>query len=200
MNGSRRTPPRKKQNLAAPKRAIAADALAADNAALVRLHQFSSDLLTTRALPDLLQGAVDAALELTGADFGNLQLYDKASDTLEIVGQRGFERPFLEHFKRTRPGDAGTCAEAARVYERVIVEDVATCPIFVGTPELKVLEAAGVRAVQSTPIVSRDGRLLGIFSTHWRTRHQIDDRTARILAGRSPDGMAEQVEGRGYFH
>ena len=52
--------------------------------------------------------------------------------------------------------------------ERVIVEDVRNSPIFAGTPALEVMLAAGAQAVQSTPLISRSGRVLGMFSTHYR--------------------------------
>jgi len=37
--------------------------------------------------------------------------------------------------------------------ERVVVEDVTTSPVFAGTAALDVVLAAGVRAVQSTPLL-----------------------------------------------
>jgi len=38
-----------------------------------------------------------------------------------------------------------------------------------------------VRAVQSTPLVSRSGQLLGMFSTHYKAPHRPDDRTLQFL-------------------
>jgi PAS domain-containing protein len=49
----------------------------------------------------------------------------------------------------------------------VIVPDVETSSLFVGTPSLEVLREAGVRAVQSTPMKSRTGTLVGILTTQW---------------------------------
>src|SRR4030095_1147949 len=40
-----------------------------------------------------------------------------------------------------------------------------------GTQEQLDYRRAGVRGVQSTPLWSRTGRLLGMLSTHWRTPH-----------------------------
>ena len=52
--------------------------------------------------------------------------------------------------------------------ERVIVEDVTTSPIFAGIPALKVMLSAGCRAVQSTPLLTRAGRLArDIFDPLW---------------------------------
>ena len=41
-----------------------------------------------------------------------------------------------------------------------------------GSEDLETYRQTGIRAVQSTPLVSRAGRLLGMISTHWRNPHQ----------------------------
>lgn len=57
----------------------------------------------------------------------------------------------------------------------VVVDDVTKSPIFVGTISLTVMLEAGVRAVQSTPLVSRSGRLIGVISTHYSERFIPND-------------------------
>jgi hypothetical protein len=44
----------------------------------------------------------------------------------------------------------------------------ATSYLFVGTPALDAMMAASARAVHSTPLLSRSGRLMGVISTHWQ--------------------------------
>ena len=51
--------------------------------------------------------------------------------------------------------------------ERVVIEDVTQSPIFIGSDALAVLLNEGVLGVQSTPLVSRSGKLLGILSTYF---------------------------------
>jgi signal transduction histidine kinase/CheY-like chemotaxis protein len=63
----------------------------------------------------------------------------------------------------------------------VVVPDVETCDFIVGTPALQDHRNAGIRAVQSTPLISRGGRLLGMISTHWRTPHEPAERDLRLL-------------------
>jgi GAF domain-containing protein len=111
---------------------------------------------------------------------GTLQLYDTASETLRLVAHQGFKAPFLDHFAVVRD-EPSTCREAMRHRERVIVEDVAQSPIFRGTPEMAVLEEASVGAIQSTPLVARDGKLLGMFSTHWKEPHRLDADSLQLL-------------------
>jgi signal transduction histidine kinase/DNA-binding response OmpR family regulator len=142
------------------------DRLLADLGRLTRLQQVSTRLVQTTHLAELLEEILDAAIEITDADMGNIQLFEGGA--LRIVAQRGFERPFLEYFRSVKDPSAA-CGAAMLARERVVVDDVRTDPIFAGTPAGEALLAAGARAVQATPLLSRSGRLLGIFSTHYRT-------------------------------
>jgi PAS domain S-box-containing protein len=63
----------------------------------------------------------------------------------------------------------------------VIVEDVTRSPIFEGGEALQVQLAAGVRAVQSTPLRSRSGTPLGAISTHYMTARRPSERSLRFL-------------------
>lgn len=154
--------------------------LAAEHAALARLHEVSTRLVSEDALPTLLQAVVDAAIAVSDAHMGNVQLYDAAAHSLRIVAHRGFQQPFLDYFEVVQCGTA-ICGEALRLGMRVTVEDVLQSPLFLGTPMMAVMEAAGVRAIQSTPMRARSGMLLGMFSTHWAEPHRPDEGTLRIL-------------------
>jgi len=62
-----------------------------------------------------------------------------------------------------------------------MVPDIEACDFMAGTPDLDAYRRSGIRAVQSTPLVSRSGRLLGMISTHWREPHQPTERALRPL-------------------
>src|SRR5262249_44880660 len=51
---------------------------------------------------------------------------------------------------------------------------------FTGTA-LEMQCKVGVRAVQSTPLVSRSGKPIGMFSTHYKKQHRPDESTLRLL-------------------
>jgi signal transduction histidine kinase/ActR/RegA family two-component response regulator len=63
--------------------------------------------------------------------------------------------------------------------ERIIIEDVNRDPAF--EPHRPVAASAGYRAVQSTPIKSRSGTVLGMLSTHFRAPHRPSERDERLL-------------------
>jgi DNA-binding transcriptional regulator YdaS (Cro superfamily) len=138
---------------------------------LATVDILSSTPVVARARPlrtDMVESALDRALSATGARMGNVQL--ARSDGLHIVAQRGFAPPFLEFFARVSH-DGSACGAALKQCKRIVVADVATDPIFVGTVAGSVLKEAHVRAVQSTPLLASSGWVLGVLSTHYEERH-----------------------------
>ncbi len=154
--------------------------LTGDLEAMKRLQAVGALLLGVGNLQTTLDAIVEAAMAITGADMANLQLLDPASGDLRIRAHRGFDPSWVDFWDHAYTGK-GSCHVALERGERVIVEDVATDPIFAGTPALAVQLKAGVRAVQSTPLVSRSGKALGMFSTHFKTPHRPDERSLRLL-------------------
>src|SRR5262249_53077955 len=67
--------------------------------ALEKLNALSSVLWSTRRLTEGLEQMLNAAIELMGADKGNIQLFDDERGVLTIAAHRGFDRDFLECFK-----------------------------------------------------------------------------------------------------
>ena len=64
------------------------------------------------------------------------------------------------------------------------------------TADLDAYRRSGIRAVQSTPLISRSGRLLGMISTHWRNPHQPTELSLRpfdVLARQAAD-LIERVQ------
>jgi hypothetical protein len=139
-----------------------------------------------RALQEQLDFALSAALRITG-DIGNVQLFDPLRCSLRIASQCGFGDDFLSFFGETHEAEAA-CGTALLRGARVIVEDVAADPIFIGTEACQVMLAAGARAVQSTPLRSSSGAPLGIISTHYHQPTRPSDADLRII-----DRLARQT-------
>ena len=95
--------------------------------------------------------------------------------------QHGFQQPFLDFFARVTGEDAAACGKALQSAGRVIVHDVATSEVFSGQPSREVLLTAGVRAVQSTPLISSRGVVLGMISTHFPQPHTPSDHELRLI-------------------
>jgi two-component sensor histidine kinase len=138
------------------------------------------------------------AIAISGADRGNLQLFDEASHSLRIVAQQGFG---LKFFDSVDHHVAASCGTAMTSNEQVIVDDVLTSEIFIDQPAQKLLLEAGIRAVISTPLRSSKGNLLGVISTHFSRPGHPSERQLRltnILARQAADYLerkhSEQVQ------
>lgn len=160
--------------------------LDADLHALNRLHNLSTLYLQDKNWDHVLKEIVDSAVDITGADFGNIQLLDPESHQLKIMAHQGFPKWWLDYWNTVSEGQ-GTCGTALEKGKRIIVEDVENNPIFNGET-LDVQLKAGVRAVQSTPIMTRTGKPLGMFSTHYKNPHRPNQREIQLL-----DLLASQI-------
>jgi hypothetical protein len=131
---------------------------------------------TNRLLDDIL----DAAMRITRADMGNIQLLNVRTGLLEIAIQQGFEAEFLDFFATV--GDhEGACGTAMSNGQRTIVDDVTESPIFARTDAGVVLLRAGVRAVQSTPLRNHADELVGMLSTHYRRVYRPESQDLELL-------------------
>lgn len=116
------------------------------------------------SLGRVLDRALETALSLLRADLGNIQITDPATGALRIAVQAGFSAEFLQYFAVVSD-DSSACGRAARDLAQVVIADVREDPRFAAHREIAA--ASGFPAVQSTPLVDQDGRLLGMLSTHY---------------------------------
>ena len=127
-----------------------------------------------------LKEILNVAIEITGADKGNIQLLNGDSESLRLVTQIGFEDPFVELFECGDNGDSA-CGVALKSKQPVIVEDIDKSEIYAGKPSLQAMHDADVLAVESVPLVSSEGNALGIISTHFRHAHRPSEQELRLM-------------------
>ena len=153
--------------------------LAAELTGMQRLHELVRRLLACSDRETALHDVLVVAMEITRATQGQVYVLDKAGDQLSLVSHLGFDRQPLEKLAALMNDERAEYAHAVRGSERVIVEDVRAEPQFA---ELRAIaESSGFRAVQATPLVSRDGTALGVLSTHYMDPHRPSERDLRLL-------------------
>jgi PAS domain S-box-containing protein len=155
--------------------------LAADLAGMRLLHEISAHFVSQENLHGLLETIVDAAISITGAAKGHIQLLHAATGELGITTHRGYDRAFIEYFSHIHPGTVA-CGTAAQTRQCVVVEDVARSPLFLAEPRaLDLVLTAGVRAMVCTPLLAHTGQLVGVLSAHFTAPHRPSDRKLRLL-------------------
>ena len=153
-----------------------------DLEATTRLYELGAQCADSKvAFEQCLNSILETGIAITRADKGTIQLLEGESETPTIAVQHGFDESFLQFFASVRPDDATTCGAAMQCSERIVVEDVARSEIFSDPRSVGVLLEAGVQALQSTPLVSSGGKILGIISTHFSTPHRPSQRELRFM-------------------
>lgn len=152
------------------------------------LHDVSGMLVDDDTVGSLYQKIVDAATLVMRSDFGTMQRIADDTGDLELIAHRGLDEAALRYWERVYPGRATTCGKALQSCTRVVVPDFETCSFIVGSDDLIAFRRAGVRSAQSTPLITRDGRMVGMITTHWTREHAPGERELRLL-----DIMARQA-------
>jgi PAS domain S-box-containing protein len=147
----------------------------------LRLQEISTLLIQERDVDGLHLRILDAAIELMSSDMGSIQAYHPERKALRLLAWRGFPAQSAAFWEWVGLDSGSSSAVALSKGQRIIVPDLEKSEFITGTPHADEYRRAGIRAVQSTPLVSRSGRLLGMFSTHWRAPHQPSERALRAL-------------------
>jgi PAS domain S-box-containing protein len=127
---------------------------------------------------------VEVAKTLMRSDFASMQQYFPhlgVKGELKLIGHYGFSEEAKKFWAWVRADSSCTCGVAIARRERVIASDVANTAFMAGTADQKQLLAAGIRAAQTTPLLSRRGELVGMISTHWKVPHEPSERDLRLL-------------------
>jgi PAS domain S-box-containing protein len=173
---------------AAVERARSEEALRTSEAQLPReledtkkLQAISRLFIEEENIDSLYEQLLTAAMAFMGAACGSIQMLDEERQKLRLLAWKGFH-PEAAAYWQTVDFGAGTVSAAAfRSGERVIVPDVRTSDLLVGSDSHQYYELSGIVAVQSTPLISRSGRLVGLIATHWREPHEPHERELRLL-------------------
>jgi two-component sensor histidine kinase len=177
---------------------LSQERLANELAATKRLQEISSELLGERQVEGLYQKIVDAAASIMHSDFASMQIYHPERGELWLLANRGFSLEAANFWKRVTPKSATSCGIALGTVRRAIIADTEEDALVIGD-DLEMCCRAGVRAMQSTPLRSRGGAILGMISTHWRRPYRPQEQELYhldILARQAADlierSLAEQ--------
>lgn len=155
--------------------------LAAEVAGAQTLQSISTRLISEATQESLLEQLLDAALELMGADSASLQMLEPDQKSLTLIGWRNMHPESVAFWRHVSIGSSTSCSHALRDHRRVVIPDIEACDFMAGTEDLRQSRRSGVRSVQSTPLHSRSGALLGMISTHWSRPHTPTDADFRLF-------------------
>ena len=170
-------------NSMSPDHSSAADSarLAQDLANAIALQKISTRLIREKDLNALYRELVRAAMSIMRADMGSMQVFDTARNELYLLASENFHADSARFWEWVSVGEASSCGKALESGERILVPDVEDCEFMTGSEDLGQYRKSGIRAVQSTPLISRDGLPIGMISTHWAAPHRPAEEQLRML-------------------
>ena len=144
------------------------------------LQRVSAEMIREDNVQSLFDTIMDAAIAIMQSQYASMQIFDPERGELNLLNARGFDAAATELWKSVTESSTSTSGRALQAGQRVTVSEVLTCD-FLGTADREAFRRLGVRAVQSTPLYSRTGELLGMISTHWSEPHEPSEREQRLL-------------------
>src|SRR6266478_2889939 len=130
-------------------------------------NQILEMVATGRPLAVILDGLCRLVDKLCDKSLASILLMDPNGRCLRRGAGPSFPEAFLAAVDGVEIGPCvGSCGTAAYRKEQVIVSDIATDPLWADYRELAL--AYGLRAGWSTPILSSDGSVLGVFGVYGR--------------------------------
>jgi signal transduction histidine kinase len=148
------------------------------------LQHLSAQLIEGQGSERLYETVVDAALWIMRSDYATMQVLHPGRGShgeLRLIASRGLDEAAKQRFEWVSAKDATTCARALQTKARVIAPDLVQCEFMAGSAGQAALLEVGIRASQTTPLISRSGKTLGMMSTHWSEPHQPSERDFRLL-------------------
>jgi len=158
--------------------------LAAELADTRLLRDISAQLIEEGDEQALYEKIVDAVAAIMRSDFATMQMFYPERGyrgELRLLASRGLDPEGQRLWEWVKFDTGSTCGHALRTGQRVVATDIATSDFLAGTAGGAALLAAGIRAAQSTPLVSRNGSFLGMISSHWRQPHSPSERDLRLM-------------------
>jgi len=121
----------------------------------------------TVVLRDFMQATIIRA----GVAHGTVQIRDSVYRGLALAGHQGFDRKFTNFFSYVE-GSGSACGHALEQAGQVLIADVLEAKEFTEAARAVVLDA-GIRSVQSTPLLDESGEVWGMVSTHSPLPHNL---------------------------
>jgi len=146
-----------------------------------RLLEFSALLIDDGRTDAPYDQILDAAMAIMHSDFGSIHAFDGEGDGLRLLASRNSHSDSENRWAAVGAHVGTIFGATLRRGERVVVPDVRNASDEIDAEALRQFSVSGIAAMQSTPLTSRAGRVVGFISTHWRRAHSPRESELRLL-------------------
>jgi signal transduction histidine kinase len=148
------------------------------------LHRLSIELIQEDGTAGLYKKIVEAAVKIMRSQYASMQMLypeDGTIGKLRLLASSGFSPEAEKFWEWVYRHTGSSCGAALLAQDRVIIPNFSTCEFMQDAPTLPIFLGAGIHAAQSTPLYSRNGKLLGMISTHWNYPHNPTEQHLNLL-------------------
>ena len=157
-----------------------AEAVLTANLRNTQLLQNLSAIVTENNIQELYDRILASAIALMGADAGSIQILESETQDLLLLATQGLTSEMIEHSYRVNASSNTSCGKAVATGDRIFLDfDVLENEDLDGS--LRMHFDAGYRSAQSTPLISRSGKSIGMVSTHWCKHHRPSEQELQFL-------------------
>ena len=122
-------------------------------------------------LNDILDKLLQQAMMMCETKAGTLQLINESNNILEIAASSGLSDEFITHFRIVTCDDGSVCGRALAKKQTIFIEDLTKDRSF--ARHLNLALQNNIMAVQSSPLISSSGRIIGMISVHFTNPKKI---------------------------
>ena len=166
-------------------------ALATEIAALARLQEVSTRLVGEETPQAVYDAILTAAADVMDSECASIQMLD-AAGVLRLLAHRGYDPRSAAYWQTVDASSQSTCGIALNTGERVVIPDIENSGLVADSGDLQSYRWTGMRAVQTTPLLTRSGKPVGMLSTHWKRPHtpsKRDQKLFDVLARQAADAI-----------
>lgn len=150
--------------------------LASDLAETKLLQSISSQLIQEDNIQAIYEQLLNAATAIMHSEMATMQMFFPEKNELLLLAYKGFDPEVIKYWEWVKNGDQSACGTALEKSKRIIIPDIETSDFINTEEDRSAHRLAGVRAAQSTPLITRSGQIIGMITTHWKTVHEPTER------------------------
>ena len=143
---------------------------------LHELHELSATLAGIPKLPDQLKLILTTFLRMHGADRGLISIHDAKHEKWSVSVSAGLGLHALAGLREAGGAPAAGLLGVGR--ERFVVADLEADANF--APHAEFARTEGIRALHSTPLISREGHVIGALTAYFTEPLRLTEREVRI--------------------
>lgn len=161
-----------------------------------KLQEISNQIIVENNIDALYAALLDSAMDIMHSDAASMQTLSRDNNDLLLLSYKNFHPQSAKTWAVLHADSTTSCGQALLKNERIVFPNVDEAPLEISEKDLEAYRLSNIVAMQSTPLISRSGKPLGMISTHWNKVHHPSDHDLNLLdvLARQAADLIEQRE------